>query len=91
MKQKWVLEVGDKFKVVSEKPDSEDWNSDGDMDEWLGKIMTARIVGAYPDEWLPTEYKASEDIEEFKGDGWHWNNEFIDWEETIKLNQEVTK
>lgn len=55
--------VGDKVRIVSKKVGSQ-WNSNGLMDKWLGKVMTVRLV-------CDSCYKMEEDIREW-GDGWTW-------------------
>lgn len=62
------FKVGDKVIVKSFSERPEHWNSSGKMDEWMGKIVTIRtyIEGAI------NLYLIEEDKEEFRGDGWCW-------------------
>lgn len=77
------LKIGQKFKVVDE------WNEeaknfinwDGEMDKWLGKVLTVR-------EYSCTRkiYFAKEDENENEKIGWIWHDCMIDWKATNKLN-----
>lgn len=59
--------VGDKVRIVS-KWGGRCWqNLDGEMDKWLGKVMTVRYVDEH---W---GYKMQEDEREHDGCGWYWN------------------
>lgn len=61
--------VGDKVRIVSKKTGGS-WNSNGEMDKWLGKVMTIRAAVA-------GVYKMMEDDEEFGGGGWFWHEHMI--------------
>ena len=60
------LKVGDKVKIVS-KREGDDWNEDGEMDKWLGKVMTIRKIHDNNNDAC----KMEEDKTEFCG-GWYW-------------------
>lgn len=64
--------VGTKVVIVSERPIG-DWNPE--MDKYLGQVMTIRKVGRYA-------YKMEEDAAEHFGDGWNWEDHFINHEAT---------
>ena len=83
MKIKYELEPGDKFKVVDEKVEGVDWEIEGKMDKWLGKVMTVRAV----DKIEPFSYSAEEDRGECLNNGWYWFENMINWKATIKLNE----
>lgn len=69
------LSPGDKVKIVDEWCDGCWQNSNGDMDHWLGEIMTVREVYK-PDDCVLME----EDIHEcYGGGGWHWYSPAIDY------------
>ena len=63
--------VGDKVRIVSE------WGKDcgqilnGEMDKWLGKVMTVRDVRA-------TTYRMVEDKEDNDWGGWYWKENCIE-------------
>ena len=60
------LHVGDQVVIVDHWIDGCRQNSDGEMDKWLGQVMTIRKI--YDDC-----VKMEEDIHEgIFGDGWHW-------------------
>lgn len=62
--------VGDRVRIVSEKTGS-GWNYFGDMDKWLGKVMTIR--------WTDDDsYKMIEDKDEHCGNGWFWFDHMIE-------------
>ena len=63
--------VGDKVRITTDKSRSDCWNDIGEMDKWLGEVMTIRCVG------LDT-YSMEEDRMEHFGDGWFWYEEMID-------------
>ena len=58
--------IGDKVRIVNKWGTGCRQNEDGEMDKWLGKVMTIREVDE-EEEY----YKMEEDIEEFT-DGWCW-------------------
>lgn len=62
--------VGDRVRITTDKSKSDEWNSDGKMDKWLGKVMTIKYVG-----W--NYYEMEEDYDENEG-GWFWFEEMID-------------
>lgn len=63
--------VGDKVKIVDKWLPGCFQNSQGEMDKWLGKIMTIK-----KDTWLG--YLMVEDASEASGRGWYWNNYCIE-------------
>lgn len=63
--------VGDKVRIVKEKTSSE-WNRDGLMDEWLGKVMTIAV-----------DYGYSYGMKEDKG-CWVWYEEMIEGKTEMK-------
>lgn len=62
--------VGDRVRIVSEWREGCRQASSGEMDKWLGKIMTVRSVGS-------AFYKMVEDALEYNGDGWWWSENCI--------------
>lgn len=62
--------VGDKVRIVSEWREGCCQESSGQMDKWLGKIMTVKSVG-------PVFYKMVEDALEYHGHGWFWSETCI--------------
>ena len=56
--------VGDKVIVVRR---GGTWNADGEMDKWLGRVMTIRYKEDY-------SYQMKEDKNENDGDGWWWSD-----------------
>ncbi|MEY8281993.1 hypothetical protein AAK917_12140 [Oscillospiraceae bacterium 52-8] len=52
---------------------TEEMNSDGEMDKWLGKVMTVRRI----EKHLDNPYKMEEDRDEYAGYGWYWGDEMI--------------
>lgn len=67
MNMKMRFNVGDKV-IVARRGGT--WNVDGEMDKWLGKIMTVRYKEDY-------SYQMEEDKNE-NGDGWWWNDEDLE-------------
>ena len=65
------LEVGMNFKVISKIPEHLNWN-DG-MEEYLSKVLTVSYCSSFG--YRPEECH------------WVFDNEFIDWDETIKINK----
>lgn len=59
------------MRIVNHR--TEEMNSDGLMDKWLGKVMTIRAV----DEHQANPYKMEEDRDEYVGYGWFWGDEMI--------------
>ena len=62
------FKVGEKVIVKSFSERPEHWNFYGEMDKWMGKIVTIRKyrkIGKNP-------YSIEEDKLEYHGDGWHW-------------------
>lgn len=64
------LVPGDQVKIVDEWVEGCNENSDGDMDKWLGEVMTVRSVE--DDEYDGPIVHMEEDIEELFGCGWSW-------------------
>lgn len=62
--------VGDRVRITTDKSKSDKWNKRGEMDKWLGKVMTIRDVVAGC-------YSMEEDYNEYWG-GWFWHEEMID-------------
>lgn len=62
--------VGDKVRIVSEWGKGCCQNLNGEMDKWLGKVMTVRDVGI-------TTYRMVEDAEDNVGYGWCWTENCI--------------
>lgn len=62
--------VGDRVRITTDKSKSDKWNLEGEMDKWLGKVMTIKYVG-----W--GYYEMEEDYDEHEG-GWFWFEEMID-------------
>lgn len=75
--------VGDRVKIVSEWDDYTGENSDGEMDQWLGQIMTVREIRG-------NRLKMVEDREELFGDGWFWNAHCIDYVVPSEDEHEIT-
>ena len=63
--------VGDKVRIVSEWGKGCWQNLNGEMDKWLGKVMTVRRVGA-------TTYRMVEDTEDNDWGGWVWKENCIE-------------
>lgn len=59
--------VGDRVRIISKWGIGCHQNEDGEMDKWLGKVMTIREVDE-EEEY----YRMEEDVEELYGNGWHW-------------------
>lgn len=57
---------GDRVRIVSKWAPDSLCNREGQMDHWLGKVMTIRSV-TYNDY-----YHMYEDQNEYGGDGWFW-------------------
>ena len=64
--------VGDKVKIVSEKT-GDGWNSHGEMDKWLGKVMTIREI-TEDDCYLMEE----DDCEGIFANGWYWSEYMVE-------------
>lgn len=62
--------VGDKVRIASKKVGNR-WNDCGDMDKWLGKVMTIREIERNGD------YRMYEDTGERYGDSWYWDDNMI--------------
>jgi hypothetical protein len=75
--------VGDKVRITTDKSKSNQWNSSGRMDKWLGKVMTIRYVG-----W--DSYRMEEDSKEFAAGGWYWHDEMIDGLATEEPKHQIT-
>lgn len=63
--------VGDKVRIVSKKMGTR-WNPEGEMDKWLGKIMTIKDI--IRDDY----YRMKEDDGGYFGDGWCWYDHMIE-------------
>lgn len=62
--------VGDKVRIVSKWGKGCFQSPNGEMDKWLGKIMTVRYVGI-------KFYKMVEDIKDNERGGWVWSENCI--------------
>ncbi len=60
--------VGDKVRIVDHRTDN--MNPLGEMDKWLGKVMTIRGL-----DWFG--YRMEEDYGEYYGYGWQWEDSMI--------------
>ena len=60
--------VGDKVRIVDHRTGR--MNTSGEMDKWLGKVMTIRGLS-----WFG--YWMEEDYGEYLGDGWMWDDSMI--------------
>ena len=63
-----ALKPGDKVRIVKEKRGG-NWNNEGLMDKWLGKVMTVRTIG----DFITMEEDRNEGLH-----GWAWFPEMID-------------
>lgn len=61
--------IGDKVRIVSKKR-GVNWNNDGMMDKWLGKVMTVSVAGKILGNDV---YRMKEDYKM-----WYWFNEMIE-------------
>ena len=62
--------VGDKVRIVSKWGKGCFQSPNGEMDKWLGKIMTVRYVGT-------KFYRMAEDIKDNERGGWVWSENCI--------------
>jgi hypothetical protein len=60
--------VGDKVRIVDHRTDN--MNPFGEMDKWLGKVMTIRGL-------FLSGYRMKEDYDEYGGCGWWWDDSMI--------------
>ena len=60
--------VGDKVRIVDHRTDN--MNTFGEMDKWLGKVMTIRGL-------FLRGYVMEEDYGEYGGTGWYWDDGMI--------------
>lgn len=60
--------VGDKVRIVGHR--TYNMNPSGEMDKWLGKVMTIRGLSSFG-------YWMEEDYGEYLGDGWMWDDSMI--------------
>lgn len=60
--------VGDKVRIVDHRTDN--MNPLGEMDKWLGKVMTIRGL-----DWFG--YRMEEDYGEYYGYGWQWDDSMV--------------
>lgn len=65
--------AGDKVRIVSEWGEGCHENADGQMDKWLGKVMTIMCV-----DCNRKCYKMIEDESEQDGYGWYWYENSIE-------------
>lgn len=63
-----AYKVGDKVRIVDHRADN--MNHSGEMDKWLGKVMTIR-------ECSLAQYRMKEDYGEYNGYGWYWYDDMI--------------
>lgn len=63
-----AYKVGDKVRIVDHRTDN--MNPLGEMDKWLGKVMTIRGLA-----WFG--YRMEEDYGEYYGYGWQWDDSMI--------------
>lgn len=63
--------VGDKVRIVDHRTDN--MNHSGEMDKWLGKVMTIRERSLTS----LTRYRMKEDYGEYTGYGWYWDDSMI--------------
>ena len=66
--------VGDKVRIVSERPD-EHWNPQ--MDKWLGRVMTIRSDEVHCHNGEHFGYKMEEDQNSENPFGWYWWDDMI--------------
>jgi len=66
------FKIGDKVRIVRK---SSTWNSMGEMDKWLGKVMTIR-------ETRVLDYRMEEDRAENCGEGWFFDEICLELETT---------
>lgn len=62
--------VGDKVRIVSEWHNGCCQDDSGEIDKWLGKVMTVRYVGKLL-------YRMVEDTKDNDGEGWLWTENCI--------------
>ena len=67
---KMRYKVGDKVRIVSKWGEGCCHSQNGEMDKWLGKVMTVRYVGI-------KLYRMVEDIEDNEWGGWAWTENCI--------------
>lgn len=63
--------VGDKVRIIDKWVDGCSQNREGEMDKWLGKVMTIRSI------YENRAYRMEEDRTEHFGNGWLWNEKCI--------------
>ena len=63
-----AYKVGDKVRIVDHRTDN--MNPSGEMDKWLGKVMTIKDLS-----WFG--YWMEEDYGEYMGNGWMWDDSMI--------------
>lgn len=66
------FKVGDKVIVKSFSKRPQYWNTDGEMDKYMGKVVTIQNIVEYP---LYTLIEIEEAKEENSGEGWTWLEE----------------
>lgn len=63
-----AYKVGDKVRIVDHR--TYNMNPYGEMNKWLGKVMTIRGLSSFG-------YWMEEDYGEYLGDGWMWDDSMI--------------
>ena len=67
--------IGDRVRITRDKSKGTHWNVNGEMDKWLGKVMTIRATARATSCDV---YLMKEDFGEFLGVGWLWTDDMID-------------
>lgn len=75
--------VGDKVRIKNRR--GENWNTEGEMDHWMGKIMTLR------EEYYDKTWHMEEDKRENCGLGWFWDEDDFEPAEQLLTPNEVWK
>lgn len=65
-----LYQVGDRVLITTDTTRSSDWNLEGGMEQYLGTVMTIRVVEG-------SHYRMEEDRTEWDG-GWYWDDNMID-------------
>jgi len=66
LKKRLKYKPGDRVRIVSMWMPGSFYNHEGQMDHWLGKVMTIREL-----DGIGT-YRMCEDKNEYGGEGWFW-------------------
>jgi len=69
--------VGDKVIISEGLREHPERNSQGEMDHWIGEVMTVRKTETNPFHNC-TIYRTEEDIDERSGRGWVWFEDMIE-------------